>query len=122
MVKIKRLDHIQICIPFGMEEQARGFYTNIMGWNEIQKPEALIKNGGLWYELGDIQFHIGCEENIAPSKRHPAFEVENIESLKTYFESMNVKMKEDIAIPGCLRFSIIDPFDNRIEFLEKINE
>jgi uncharacterized protein YhfF len=119
MIKINRLDHIQICIPFGKEEEARSFYTNILKFKEIPKPAELVKNGGLWYEVGDIQFHIGCEEETNNSKRHPAFEVENIKILRKYLEEQKVKIKEDITIPNCERFSMIDPFNNRIEFLEK---
>lgn len=120
MIKIKRLDHIQICIPFGKEEEAREFYGNILKFKEIPKPTELLKNGGLWFEIGEIQFHIGCEEGENNSKRHPAFEVENLNELRNYFNEQNVKIKEDIAIPGCERFSMIDPFNNRIEFLEKL--
>ena len=49
MIKIKRLDHIQICIPIDRENEAREFYTNILGFEEISKPIELIPNGGLWY-------------------------------------------------------------------------
>ncbi|HVA98848.1 MAG TPA: glyoxalase, partial [Bacteroidia bacterium] len=54
MIHFKRLDHIQICIPKGKENEARQFYTDIIGLTEIPKPEALIANGGLWYQLADI--------------------------------------------------------------------
>lgn len=121
MIKIKRLDHIQICIPFDKEAEARDFYTNILGFKEIAKPESLLKNGGLWYELNEIQFHIGCENEVNQSKRHPAFEVENLQNVKDYLVSKNVKIQEEIAIPNINRFSFFDPFNNRVEFLEYIN-
>ena len=59
MIRFKRLDHVQICIPKGKENEARHFYSNIIGLMEIAKPEALIANGGLWYQLADTQVHIG---------------------------------------------------------------
>lgn len=121
MIKIKKLDHIQICIPFDKEAEARDFYTNILGFKEIAKPESLLKNGGLWYELNEIQFHIGCENEVNQSKRHPAFEVENLQNVKDYLVSKNVKIQEEIAIPNINRFSFFDPFNNRVEFLEYIN-
>ncbi|MDQ1096608.1 MULTISPECIES: VOC family protein [Chryseobacterium] len=119
MIKFKRLDHVQICIPTGQEDKARRFYTDIIGLTEIPKPEALIANGGLWYRIADIQLHIGTEDNISKSKRHPAFEVENLEAIKKYLITHNVNIKEEIRIPGQQRFSFMDPFDNRIELLEK---
>ncbi|WP_294205485.1 VOC family protein [uncultured Chryseobacterium sp.] len=121
MIKFKRLDHVQICIPKGQEDEARHFYSDIIGLTEIPKPEQLIPNGGLWYRIADIQLHIGTEDQIIASKRHPAFEVEDLDTIKEYLTGQKVKIKEEIQIPGQRRFSFIDPFDNRIELLEKEN-
>ncbi|WP_294215164.1 VOC family protein [uncultured Chryseobacterium sp.] len=121
MIKFKRLDHVQICIPKGQEDEARHFYSDIIGLTEIPKPEQLIPNGGLWYRIADIQLHIGTEDQISTSKRHPAFEVEDLDTVKEYLTGQKVKIKEEIQIPGQRRFSFIDPFDNRIELLEKEN-
>jgi len=120
MIKIKRLDHIQICIPPNKENEARGFYTNVIGFKEIPKPVELIPNGGLWYQVGDIQFHIGIENEINKSKRHPAFEVIDLISARQHLERHKIKIKEEIQVPGQIRFSFIDPFGNRIELLQKI--
>lgn len=119
-IKIKRLDHIQICIPAGMEDEARKFYTDILNLTEIEKPDSLKPNGGLWYEAGDIQIHIGAEDEINNSKRHPAFEIEELLRVKEYLTSKNIVIKNEIDIPGINRFSFKDPFGNRIEFLEKV--
>jgi catechol 2,3-dioxygenase-like lactoylglutathione lyase family enzyme len=120
MINFKRLDHVQICIPKGKENEARHFYTGIIGLTEIPKPEALIPNGGLWYEVADIQFHIGTENEINKSKRHPAFEISNLEHARQHLIQHGVILKEEIQIPGQKRFSFIDPFGNRIELLQKI--
>lgn len=120
MIKFKRLDHVQICIPTGKENEARKFYTDIIGLKEIPKPLNLIPNGGLWYQVADIQFHIGTENEINKSKRHPAFEIINLDESKKYLENLGVKIKEEIPIPGQERFSFIDPFGNRVELLQKI--
>ena len=120
MIKFKRLDHIQICIPTGKENEAREFYTNIIGLEELPKPAELIPNGGLWYQVGDIQLHIGTEDEVNKSKRHPAFEVIDLALARQYLETHNVKIKEEIQVPGQNRFSFIDPFGNRIELLQKI--
>lgn len=120
MIHFKRLNHIQICIPTGKEPDARKFYTEVIGLKEIPKPEALIPNGGLWYQLADIQFHIGTEDEINKSKRHPAFEVSNLNDARKHLENYQVAIKEETQIPGQNRFSFLDPFGNRIELLEKI--
>lgn len=119
-INIKRLDHIQVCIPPGEEDNARDFYTEILGLNEIEKPDSLKPNGGLWYEAGDIELHIGVEETDCKSKRHPAFEVENLKQAREYLFHKGVEIKTETEIPGVERFSFFDPFGNRIEFLEKV--
>ncbi|AST91583.1 VOC family protein [Sutcliffiella cohnii] len=119
MINFKRLHHIQLCIPIGDEDKARDFYGRILQLKEKEKPEALKKNGGLWFDVGDIELHLGVESiNSSPSKRHPAFEVENILEVKEYLKDRGVKIKEEIAIPNIERFTFTDPFGNRIEFME----
>jgi|UniRef100_C5D2Y2 catechol 2,3-dioxygenase-like lactoylglutathione lyase family enzyme len=119
-IHVKRLDHVQICIPFGAEKEARAFYTDLLGFTEIEKPEALKANGGLWYRVGDIELHIGVENRDGyNSKSHPAFEVENIDEVRRYLEENGVPTKDEKPIPGVKRFSFRDPFHNRIEFLSK---
>ena len=119
MISFKRLDHVQICIPKGKEEEARIFYTDIIGLEEIPKPEALVPNGGLWYTIADVQLHIGTENEINLSKRHPAFEVTDLLTARLHLENRKVAIKEEIQIPGQQRFSFTDPFGNRIELLQK---
>jgi catechol 2,3-dioxygenase-like lactoylglutathione lyase family enzyme len=121
-IHIKRLDHVQICIPFGEEERAREFYTRVLGLEEIEKPDALKPNGGLWFKVADIQLHIGVEEMQGKSKRHPAFEVEGLEQIREHLRENQVKIKEETEVPGLNRFSFFDPFGNRIELMEKSDE
>ena len=118
-IRIKRLDHVQICIPFGEEEKAREFYTRVLGLEEIEKPDVLKPNGGLWFKVADIQLHIGVEEMQGKSKRHPAFEVEGLNEIREYLREDHVQIREEPRVPGLNRFSFFDPFGNRIEFLER---
>jgi len=120
MISFKRIDHVQVCIPIGKEEKAREFYEGVLGLKEIPKPDSLLRNGGMWYQIGDIQLHIGVEEmGVERSKRHPAFIVEDIDAARIYLESRGVKIKDDIPIPQVKRFSFFDPFGNRFELLKK---
>jgi catechol 2,3-dioxygenase-like lactoylglutathione lyase family enzyme len=113
--------HVQIYIPFGQEKVARNFYTNILGLQEIEKPGSLKSNGGIWYQAGDIELHIGVENmEHVQSKRHPAFEVENVDEVRRYLESHGIQSQDEKPIPNVKRFSFFDPFGNRIELLEKV--
>ena len=115
---VRRLNHVQISIPTGAEGQARAFYRDVVGLREIPKPESLMSRGGLGFEIGDIELHLGVEPVVNPTKRHPAFEVEDVKGARALFESAGVKIQEEPVIPGRERFTIWDPFGNRIEFLQ----
>ena len=119
-VRFKRLDHVQICIPFGAEQRARDFYGRVLGLAELEKPDALKPNGGLWFQVADIQLHVGVEETQGQSKRHPAFEVEELAQVRAYLAAHGVKIKDEVAVPGLNRFFFFDPFGNRIELMEKV--
>ena len=118
-INFKRLDHVQLCVPRGAEEAARDFYGGLLGLRELEKPEPLRANGGLWFEIADVQLHIGVEDAAAKSKRHPAFEVEGVEAIRKFLEENGVRTRDEKEIAGVKRFSFFDPFDNRIEVLEK---
>ena len=118
--KFRRLNHVQIIIPAGAdaEAQAREFYAGLLGLSEIPKPEPLRANGGLWFRVADVELHLGVEAGTAKTKRHPAFEVENLEAMRALFTERGVRVKDETRIPGVERFSFFDPFDNRIEVME----
>ena len=118
-INIKRLDHVQVCVPRGAEAEAREFYGRLLGLEEIEKPEVLRANGGMWYNAADIQLHVGVEDAVSPSKRHPAFEVEDIAGVRDYLEENGVRTKDEPSLPGVRRFSFFDPFGNRIELMER---
>lgn len=118
----KKLNHIQICIPPNQEDKAKKFYIDILKLKEIEKPDILKKKGGFWLEAADIQLHISIEDMDPEknSKRHPAFEVENLDELRKILVENNVKIREEDQISGQKRFSFFDPFNNRIEVLQFI--
>lgn len=119
-INFKRIDHILICIPLGKEAEARAFYIDILGLKEIPKPKNVLKKGGFWLQAANIELHIGVEDFETKSDQHPAFEITNLEAVKSYLKGLNVRVKEYENLPTFRRFSFFDPFNNRIELLEKI--
>jgi len=117
-INFKKLNHVQLCIPVGKEEEAREFYGSFLGLKEIEKPKELKSNGGLWFEIGDIQLHIGIEEKQNKSKFHPAFEVDELDKIEEFMKQNNIEIRQEIMIPNLRRFSFYDPFGNRIELME----
>lgn len=119
MFTFKAIDHIQLAAPKGSEDIARQFFRDILGFEEMEKPEQLKKRGGVWFRCGNIQVHIGVEDPFSPARKaHPAFEIENIEALKNHLVTNGIEIIEDHKLPGANRFYVSDPFGNRIEMLE----
>lgn len=115
------LDHVQLAAPEGCETEARHFYNKLLGWAEIPKPEVLKKRGGVWFQSGIHQVHIGVQKDFVPAtKAHPAFHVQNLDELRGYLIQNNIQVIDDEARAdeGVKRFYLNDPFGNRLEFLE----
>lgn len=113
------LDHVQLSAPKGCEEAARHFFGTLLGLPEIEKPAELKKRGGVWFQIGPQQLHIGVEENFTPAKKaHPAFQIQKLDELRTHLLENGVNVRDDNALDGAKRFFVDDPWGNRVEFLE----
>ncbi|PEB52083.1 glyoxalase [Bacillus pseudomycoides] len=116
---IQGIDHVQVAAPVGCEEEAREFYGNQIGLEEIPKPEELRKRGGCWFRCGNQEIHIGVEQAFSPAKKaHPAFYVQQIDEFKQKLTGQGVQVIDDHARADVIRFYVSDPFGNRIEFME----
>lgn len=113
------IHHVQLCIPHDKENEARTFYRDVLQLKEIPKPDALNKNGGMWFQAGNQELHIGIDSQILKGKNHPAFLVEGLQDLHNHLTEQEITIQQEIPIPGFNRFSIRDPFGNRIEFIER---
>lgn len=115
------IDHIQLAAPEGCEDEARNFFAKLLGWTEIPKPENLRKRGGVWFQCGIHQVHIGVQKDFVPAtKAHPAFQVSQLDELQRYLMNHNIQTIPDDARDdeGVKRFYLNDPFGNRLEFIE----
>jgi catechol 2,3-dioxygenase-like lactoylglutathione lyase family enzyme len=121
-MKILSIDHIQIAMPAGEEDKARGFYINILGFNEIPKPAELAKRGGAWFQSEGAQLHLGVEHEFHPARKaHPAFIVDELDALIT--KAGNAGYETDATQPpldGFKRAHVFDPFGNRIELMQRL--
>jgi catechol 2,3-dioxygenase-like lactoylglutathione lyase family enzyme len=112
------IDHVQLAMPAGEEERARGFYGDLLSMAEISKPPELAKRGGCWFASGSVQLHLGVEEDFrAAKKAHPALRCRDYAGLTSRLRAAGVDTKEDESIPGVRRCHVFDPFGNRIELV-----
>ena len=59
---VRRIDHVLIAMPAGREEEARAFYSGMLGFAEKTKPPQLAARGGCWFESGAVTVHLGVEK------------------------------------------------------------
>ncbi|MCM3632612.1 VOC family protein [Paenibacillus camelliae] len=115
------IDHVQLAAPAGCEEAARNFYGKLLGWKEIEKPIALRQRGGVWFQCGMHEVHIGVQADFVPAtKAHPGFQVAGLGQLRNHLlmHKQNITDDNERLEEGVKRFFIKDPFGNRVEFLE----
>lgn len=117
--KYAGLDHVQVAIPKGVEEEARRFYGELLGMGELEKPGKLKVRGGVWFQCGAQQLHLGVEKPFAPAKKaHPAFAMHQIGELRDHLLANGIEVQDNDEIAGVRRFFINDPWGNRLEFTE----
>lgn len=120
--KVLSIDHVQLAMPKGTEDRARSFYRDVLGMNEIPKPEPLAGRGGCWFASGEAQVHLGVEEDFRPAKKaHPALAVEGLDEILARCEAAKLTTKLDAEIDGRRRVHVFDPFGNRLELIEAKN-
>ena len=113
------IDHVQIAAPRGCEADARHFFGELLGLEEIEKPEHLSPRGGCWFRVGSRQLHIGVESDFHPAlKAHPAFAVADLDVLFARLTAAGVTCYRDGFGPGAKKFYANDPWGNRLEFTE----
>ncbi|MFC0253660.1 VOC family protein [Massilia consociata] len=119
MPHIAGIDHVQVAIPPGADQEARAFYGGILGLRETPKPAPLNASGGMWFVTGATQLHIGGQAGFVPAKKaHPAFIVDDFPGYCALLRQRGVAVREEEQVNGRRRAGIEDPFGNRIELIE----
>lgn len=115
-MKVLAIDHVQLAIPPGGEAEARRFYGEVLGLVEVPKPEPMRARGGLWFQAGPVQIHLGIEPEMRPSvKAHPALVVDDLDA---YRARLGDNWTDADDLPGTRRGHTRDPFGNRIELVQ----
>ncbi len=118
---IEALDHVQLAMPSGGEDQARVFYSDLLGIPEVPKPPHLAKRGGCWFERGPLKVHLGVDMDFRPARKaHPAFRVADLAVLTKRLSEAGFSVTEDEPLAGYERCYVDDPFGNRIEMMEAL--
>lgn len=119
-MRITRLDHVQLAMPPGGEEQAREFYGRILHLRELAKPEPLRAKGGCWFAGDGVELHLGVQADFMPAtKAHPGLRVADLAEARAELAAAGIAITADDSGVGVRRFYVNDPFGNRLEFMQE---
>ncbi len=119
-MKVRAIEHVQLAMPKGGEQQARAFYEGVLGIPERAKPGELARRGGAWFEEGGLKIHLGVEADFRPARKaHPALLVEGLAGLIERLSRAGFPAIEE-PMPGFRRIYTEDPFGNRLELMERL--
>jgi catechol 2,3-dioxygenase-like lactoylglutathione lyase family enzyme len=113
-LQIQTLDHISLNIMDLAE--ARKFYGDALGLEEVDRPEK-ITSPGAWFRIGGFMLHLNVGPRAEGSGSHLALWTEDVYALAKAVEAAGfaVQWERKKKIPGVDRFFTGDPSGNRIE-------
>jgi catechol 2,3-dioxygenase-like lactoylglutathione lyase family enzyme len=117
---VEAFHHVQLAMPPGGESEAHAFYVGLLGFEPLEKPAHLAARGGRWFRAGGAELHLGVEPGFAPSaKAHPALRVRDLAALRDALTAGGWPIQDDTQLDGHDRWYALDPFGNRLEFIEE---
>ncbi|MCB9893688.1 MAG: VOC family protein [Planctomycetes bacterium] len=118
-MKITGVDHVQIAVPPELEEAALAFYVGVLGLKRLPKPEGTGDTRGAWLGAGNLQVHIGIQQDFTPAKKaHVGFLVDDLAATEAALNAAGAPIKAASDLCGLKRLFTEDPAGNRLEFLQ----
>jgi len=113
-IKVDSLNHIAINITD--LARSKKFYAELLGLEEIERPES-FKFPGAWYRIGTFVLHlVGRKERDPELTSHFCLLVDDVHGAAKALQAAGFEIKwETLKIPGVDRFFTRDPDGNRIE-------
>ena len=112
------IDHVQLAMPAGGEDEATGFYQGLLGLTRVPKPEPLASRGGCWFESAGVKVHLGVEADFRPARKaHPALVVDDLDGLCERLAAAGYEVRDGDDPSGRPQRYVDDPFGNRIELV-----
>jgi catechol 2,3-dioxygenase-like lactoylglutathione lyase family enzyme len=113
------LDHVQLAMPPGREAEAEAFYSGLLGFERIPKPEPMASRGGCWFATGPVAIHLGVEAEFRPARKaHPALVVRQAPDLIATLVAAGHEVRPNQDQPEGTGWYVDDPFGNRLELIE----
>jgi catechol 2,3-dioxygenase-like lactoylglutathione lyase family enzyme len=118
-VTVLAIDHVQLAMPPGREDEAIAFYDGLLGLTNVAKPPHLAVRGGCWFEGEGVKVHLGVETDFRPARKaHPALLIDDLAALAERLEAAGCEVRDEGGLDGYDQRYVDDPFGNRLELLQ----
>jgi catechol 2,3-dioxygenase-like lactoylglutathione lyase family enzyme len=109
-------------MPPGGNDEARRFYTEVLGLREIPCPSTMRQDRLVWFSVSDDgdELHLLVDDDFQPitNGQHLCMVVDDLAAIRKTLEDAGVETGEEPPIAFRPRFSFRDPFGNKIELTE----
>lgn len=98
------------------------FYEDVLGFVPITSPLERGGSGRLWwYRCGESELHLALVPDFTPHVRpHAAIRIRNLPAFRERLRRHGIETKLDYSYVGCWRIYLVDPWGNRLEFIEPL--
>ena len=125
-MSIHRLQHTSITMPPGGHDEARRFYSGILGLEEVPPPSGLNPGRLVWFSISEDgdELHLLVDETFEPitNGQHLCMVVDDLNAFRKKLTEAGVEIGEEPPIAFRPRFSFRDPFGNKIELTEILGD
>jgi catechol 2,3-dioxygenase-like lactoylglutathione lyase family enzyme len=123
MALVTALHHVNVTVLPDAEAEAKNFYGNVLGLEQLPKPSG-TRPSGAWYQIGASQLHLSVEkeDRKPPGTGHLCVSVSDLRAAETRFREAGVEIIPDPRpIEGTARFYVRDPGGNLLEIVQAIS-
>jgi hypothetical protein len=114
--------HVLVGVPPDQKEEAHRFYEDVLGFVPLSSPLESSGSGNLWwYECGNAEFHVSLVPDYQAHVRpHAAITIKDLPAFRDRLKKHGIEPRLDYSYRGSWRIYVVDPWNNRIEFIEKL--
>jgi catechol 2,3-dioxygenase-like lactoylglutathione lyase family enzyme len=116
------IHHVLVTVPPDQKEAAQRFYEDVFGFVPLSSPLESSPSGNLWwYECGNAEFHIALLADFQAHVRpHAAISIRDLPAFRERLERHGIAPKLDYSYKGHWRIYVVDPWNNRLEFISQL--
>ena len=106
-------------VPPDQKEAAKRFYEDVLGFVPIASPLESGGSGNLWwYACGESELHVACVPHYRANVRpHAAIRIKDLPAFRARLRRHGIETTLNYSYAGSWRIYVLDPWDNRLEFI-----